>query len=377
MTDARQPMRILACSNQNLSAFRTSFTRYAGLFAALDRRYDLVGFVRPQIPPREYYLRSLGSIHPRRAAWSARHSLSPWAFRRRSELAGTELAGWEGRYDVLLQLQTLFAPGSAPHARPYAVYTDNIYPLTERFYPDWAPLGRRRGARWTALERAVCTDAEVVFTMSEFVRRAVIDEYGCEPARVVAVGGGTNLDPQSISSKRDDRPVALFVGDKFAIKGGETLLAAWPDVRRRVPGAELRIVGPPARRDSPEGVRWHGYVADRGELARIYADASVFVMPSHFEAWGHAFQEAMAHGLPCIGTDQLAMPEIITDGVTGLLVPPRDAHALADALTELLGSPGRARSMGRRAHVEIESAGRWDHVVDRMAPHVAVAAARG
>ncbi len=165
------------------------------------------------------------------------------------------------------------------------------------------------------------------------------------------------------------------MGDKFEIKGGHTLLAAWDLVERELPEAQLWIVGPkrpygPAR----AGVRWLGYVADRATLSDLYTRASVFVLPSHFEAWGHVVPEAMGHGLPCIGTSQFAMAEIIEDGVTGLLVPPRDAKALGEALLALLSDSARARSMGHRAHAAALSGLTWDHVVARMAPHLEAAA---
>ena len=377
MGEPNHPLRVLGLSNQDLSGFRTSFSRFAGLFVAIEDRYDLIGLVCPEVSRGEFYTRALRSVHPRKQTWVARAGLSSWAFRRRSEIAEAKLRQWDGQYDVLLQLQTLFAPGVPGRDRPYAIYTDNIYPLVAQYYPAWAPLGARRGAAWAALERTVCRNAQVVFTMGGMVRDAIIDQYGCDPQRVVRVGGGANLMTEDVSLKQYDRSVALFVGDKFRIKGGDTLLEAWPEVRKRLPSAELWIVGPPARRTHDhDGVRWFGYVADRSRLAGLYGIASVFVLPSLFEAWGHAFLEAMAHGLPCIGTDQFAMPEIIQHGVTGLLVPPRESQPLADALTSILGDPIRAHSMGKQAYEEIRAGGTWDHVLARMAPHLEAAAPR-
>jgi glycosyltransferase involved in cell wall biosynthesis len=365
-----RPLRILGLSARDLADFRTTSSRSSGLFAALDRRYEIVGFVQPVIPRGELYWRMLCSIHPRKKRWVARTGLSPWSFHRRTSKAEEELARWDGRYDAILQLQTLFAPGVRFAERTYAVYTDNIYPLMERFYPDWVPIGPKQGAAWAGLERVTCKHARVVFAMSEFLRQSLIEDYGCDPARVVRVGGGANSIADSLQSNDHAAQIALFVGDKFEIKGGMTLLAAWTLVKNRLPDAELWIVGP-TRRRGPAGdaVRWFGYVSDRQALADLYRRASVFVLPSHFEAWGHVFLEAMGNGLPCIGTNQFAMREIIRDGVTGLLVPPRDVGALAEALITLLSDPVRARSMGSHAHREILACGTWDHVADRMAPY--------
>ena len=323
MSPEDQPLRILGLSTQTLADFRTNFSRYAGLFVALDRRFDVVGFVRPVLPRSQFYLHMLRSIHPQKRRWVARAGLSPRGFARLTSIVDDELADWEGEYDTILQLQTLFAPGGHFEERPYVVYTDNIYPITERLFPDWAPVGPRQGAAWAELERRTCAHARVVFAMSEFLRGSIIEEYGCDPRRVIRVGGGANSIADSVESKSYDSRIALFVGDKFEIKGGVTLLAAWDAVKRRLPDAQLWIVGP-KRRYGPakEGVRWFGYVADRDVLGELYTRASVFVLPSHFEAWGHALLEAMGHGLACIGTNQLAMPEIVCDGATGLLVPP-------------------------------------------------------
>lgn len=364
-------LRILGLSARGLADFRTTFSRSAALFAALDRRYEIVGLVQPIIPRSELYWRMLRSIHPQKKQWVARTGLSPWSFRRRTAKAEEELARWEGRYDAILQLQTLFAPGVRFAERAYAVYTDNIYPLTERFYPAWAPIGPKQGAAWAELERVTCKHARVVFAMSEFLRQSLIEDYGCDPARVVRVGGGANCIADSLQSKDHAAQIALFVGDKFEIKGGMTLLAAWKLVKSRLPDAELWIVGPRRRRGPVgNGVHWFGYVSDRQALADLYLRASVFVLPSHFEAWGHVFLEAMGNGLPCIGTNLFAMPEIIRDGVTGLLVPPRDVGALAEALITLLSDPVRASSMGRHAHTSILACRTWDHVADRMAPYL-------
>ena len=64
---------------------------------------------------------------------------------------------------------------------------------------------------------------------------------------------------------------------------------------------------------------WAGRI-DRDALAELYRRATVFVLPSLFDAWGHVFVEAMGYGLPCIGTDCCAMPELIEDGISGRLV---------------------------------------------------------
>jgi starch synthase len=209
----------------------------------------------------------------------------------------------------------------------------------------------------------VSTSAILVMTFSEWARKSMIDDYGCLPERVIAVGGGSGV---ALARRANwDSAVALFVGNDFERKGGHVLLAAWPRVRARVPRAELWIVGPRRKRATVRGVRWMGRV-DPIELASMRERAAVFVLPSIFEPWGFVFNEAMAAGLACIGTRACAMPEIIRHEDTGLLVEPGDEDELADALIRLLRDPALAERMGRAALAEYAERGTWDHVAERI-----------
>jgi glycosyltransferase involved in cell wall biosynthesis len=190
----------------------------------------------------------------------------------------------------------------------------------------------------------------------------------------VVVGAGNNLPLLPLAHRRWDRRIALFVGNEWRRKDGPSLLQAWERVSAALPGARLQVVGvarPP--RTLPAGVEWLGIVHDRQRLAELYARASVFVLPSRYEPWGHVFLEAMARGLPCIGTRICAVPEIIRDGETGILVPRRAPGDLARALIALLSDPAAAEAMGRAGQARICAGWTWDEVVARMAPAIEAA----
>ena len=356
-------------------------TRNAPLFRSLERRYDVVGMLRPELPKLEDYLIKLRYIQADRDGWRARAVLNTRTFDRLTAILDRQLVDWEGRYDLILQLQTLFAPGRDRRWQPYVVYTDNTYSLTERNYPAWAPLSRGQSRKWKQREQVTCRDARFVFTWSDLARSSVIDDYGCDPARVIAVGAGTNSFVPTLGGKGYDSRIALFVGIDFERKGGPLLLRAWERVRQRLPGAELWIIGP--KRGDPKlpseaGVRWLGHVSDRQVLADAYDRAAVFVLPSNYDPYPHVLREAMGHGLPCVGTAAGGIPEIIQDGETGLVVPPGEPAPLSEALLGLLGDPQRAEAMGRRGHDDVLRNHTWDRVVDRMAPslELAISAAR-
>jgi glycosyltransferase involved in cell wall biosynthesis len=349
---------------------RTGVTRNSGLYAMIAKRHQLAGCIRPVYPRWERYWERIANRLRRPPAQQPLID-----FHRRTKIVERELQAWEGSYDVMLQLQTIFAPGELDDRRPYCIYTDNTFTLTHRYYPSWFPLPEKSIGPWMALEGEVYRSAQTVFTTSEFARDAIVADYGCDERRVVNVGAGLNSEAVSPNEKDYRGQIALFVGIEFERKGGEVLLVAWREVQRQLPAAQLWIVGPQARSVAGlEHVRWLGYVRDRQLMADFYNQATLFVMPSLFEPLGLVFLEAMGHGLPCIGTQHCAMPEMIEHGTTGMLAPPRNPEALADALVMLLRDPERAATMGRRAHARVSNHWTWHNVVERMTPYLEQAA---
>lgn len=365
-------IRILGLTLEDMGQFRSQRGKNTGLFAALSRRFDVVGFVQPALPAWKKYLDKLR--YPADPLLRMQKRFTPETFRQRIAIAEQKLRKWDGYYDVIVQLHLQIGPGSLTQKRAYVIHTDNAFMITERYYPLWAPQKGRQREEWISLEREIFQNAAFMFPRSEFLRRSLIDDYGCDPRRVIRVGGGANLKMASLDNKPYDSRIALFVGMDFERKGGLILLKAWETVHKQYPKAQLWIVGPKSRSTpAVTGVHWFGRVHDREMLAQLYRQATLFVMPSVFEPWGHVFFEAMGHGLPCIGSACCAMPEIIQDGVTGLLVPPADPEMLAEALLSLLGDPERAEIMGCRAHSGILQGHTWDDVVSRMAPYIELA----
>ena len=376
VTDPRQPatastLRILATGIGPRVRLPRDGGPEQGLVAALNNRYSLIGSVEPKLGRARRYLSLARGIHPRRDAWRNRAGLSPSVFQALTADAERRLATRTERPDLIVMMQTLFGLGSADV--PYVVFTDNIYSLTARFYPEWAPLGRAAGAQRVRLERNVCRDARFVFATSNFLRNGLLGDYGCDPERVVTVGLGANVLGRLTDGPRSAVPAALFVGIDFRRKGGEVLLRAWPRVLSELPEAELWIVGPKGskpRAAAQRGVRWHGFVADRPTIAGLYESARVFVLPSLFEPFGRAVFEAMGCGLPCIVTDRGGIAEAVEPGGDGLVVGANDPDALAGALIALLGDSERAERMGRAARAKVIEGYTWPDVAGRMAPHL-------
>lgn len=291
---------------------------------------------------------------------------TPYAFDRHARRAGAALAALPRRPDVVLQNGALFAPGLPPPA-PYALLLDHTRALAMRSPPvPSAGLGAPEdyGPGWRAREATLYRGARVVATFSENVARSLVRDYGVAPERIRVVGAGANAFPAA-APRRDDGHTVLFVGRDFARKGGAFLAEAFARVRRADARARLLVAGPPARPPLPAGAVWLGPVPER-ELPGLFAQATAFALPTLREPFGIAFLDAMACGVPCVGTAVEAVPEIVVDGDTGVLVPPADAEALAAALARLLARPAWARELGARGRARVAARFRWTHVGERL-----------
>jgi glycosyltransferase involved in cell wall biosynthesis len=152
------------------------------------------------------------------------------------------------------------------------------------------------------------------------------------------------------------RPRVLFMGGDFARKGGPDLVAAWRDggfgARARLDLVTHAAVPGAAGAD---GIRVHtGVAAHSAAWRALWRAADLFVLPTRDEAFGTVFQEAGAAALPTVGTRITAIPEIVLDGESGVLLKPGDRAALAAALDRLLASADLRREMGERARRQVE-----------------------
>jgi len=159
------------------------------------------------------------------------------------------------------------------------------------------------------------------------------------------------------------------MGGDFPRKGGYDLLEAWEQGSLHT-RAELELVTNwDIERPLPTGVRQTRNVAPHSpEWASIWAQTDAFVMPTRNEAFGLVYQEAAAAGLPAIGTRHNAVPEIIADGETGLLVPIGDRPALTAAMATLIDSAPLRDRLGTRAREIVEQVASpetyLDHLID-------------
>lgn len=162
------------------------------------------------------------------------------------------------------------------------------------------------------------------------------------------------IDERRTRAARGARPRVLFVGGDFARKGGPDLIAAWREGNfARIADLDIVTDHTAAPVELP-GVRvLRGVGSYSGEWAEAWRHADLFVMPTHQDAFPLVFQEAAAAGIARIGTVVNAVPEMITDGVSGLLAPAGDREALVRALGRLLDSPDLRHRLGSAGREQV------------------------
>jgi glycosyltransferase involved in cell wall biosynthesis len=221
-------------------------------------------------------------------------------------------------------------------------------------------------ARW---ERTNTERADRVIVPSRYSAGIAAALYGVPEAKLAVVPEPVDLAEwrrrfAAVSSRTDARPTVLCVARLYPRKRVDDLLEAAALLRARITGLQIRIVG-----EGPEGARLHGLHrrlglgdsvvflghVDRDTLALEYSRARCFCLPTVQEGFGLVFAEAMAAGLPVVACRAAAVPEVVRDGETGLLVPPRTPAALAAALERMLGDDGLRKEMGMAGRTRVEA----------------------
>jgi glycosyltransferase involved in cell wall biosynthesis len=222
---------------------------------------------------------------------------------------------------------------------------------------------------------ALAATSQIVVTSAATARYLVTD-YAVPAERITVACPGT--EPAPMAKGGQDGVVRLLsVGAVVPRKGFDVLIAALAtlvDLPWHLTIAGDRRRDPETAAQLDADIRRYnldGWVAVRGavspdHLAELYAGADLFVLASRFEGYGMAYSEAIAHGLPIVGTNAGAIPDTVPAEV-GVLVAPDDPGALALALRKVIANPDERRRMGTSARAAASRLPTWQESAEIFA----------
>ena len=229
-------------------------------------------------------------------------------------------------------------------------------------------MERRRHHLWIDWLTNRMVDVETC--VCEAVRKFTIEKGKIEPRKLVTIPNAIDVQQYELNMDVEQKKRELGLGSSHSIlgvvgrlhkqKGHIYLLKAMRQIIKEYPGAVLLVMG-----DGPLRMRLrqvcsklliHMYVKFLGlrhDIKEITALIDVFILPSLWEGMPNVLLEAMALGRPIVATRVGGVDEMIEDGTSGVLVPPADKKALAEAVIHLLGRPDKGRGLGQMARKQV------------------------
>lgn len=284
-------------------------------------------------------------VEPVPEAFDHRFQYAPWALRRRTPPAGTDLVlanSWNafafkrrGIPLVVAELHCIFDPIQIRLRTPAQAVFHEL--MVKRF------------------EMSGFRAADAVVTISDYTARSLKSALGVTASDVVLNGIDTDFfspaTRPAAGHPGNARRSVLFVGNASARKGADLL----PGIMQRLgDGVELRYTAGLRERsilDSLPRARPLGRLSAEA-LRDAYRAADLLLFPTRLEGFGYAAAESLACATPVVTSDASSLPEVVRHGETGLLCPPGDVDAFANAVESLLGDPDRLARLAANARAD-------------------------
>ncbi len=336
---------------------------------------EIVDFQMPALL-RKAFLASNFSTN--RERWKLKDQIDVRRYHFASKLAEKSLRDVNADFNSVIQIGSDYLV-KHPNEKsfkdiPFFSFHDNNFMSFSKSLPPGVLDNKRLKCAYD-FESKVYAGLNGIFTMSRTLRDSFIRDFGIPEEKVVYAGFGSPFPPQDVSNKDYGSGNILFIAShSLEAKGGRDLLQAFREARKVLPKISLTLVGRDWGIREP-GVECVGFLNkknpdDMRRYQRFLREASLFIMPSYKEAFGEVFVEAMSQGLPCIGTKNGVMPELIEGNSAGCVITPGDVQDLTRHICELMSSPSELKRLGCNGIEAVEREYQWPRVTARILAHV-------
>jgi L-malate glycosyltransferase len=226
------------------------------------------------------------------------------------------------------------------------------------------------------IERSHLHRADVITTVSKSGVEELKKYYGIDK-EITVIGNGVDSNVFAPAQKKQtSEPYILYTGRLETQKGLVDLIESARYVCQKHRNLKFVLVGKGtiekmlrtmvSKLGLGQNLFFAGYISNRDKLIEYYRNATIYVLPSYYEGLPTSLLEAMACGIPSIATNVDGSSEVITDGETGLLVPPRNPKMLAEAILKLLNDESLRSRMGAKGREHVVGNYDWEIIVDRI-----------
>jgi N-acetyl-alpha-D-glucosaminyl L-malate synthase BshA len=214
--------------------------------------------------------------------------------------------------------------------------------------------------------------------VSEFLRRETYNAFGCTACDVGVIHNfidpavyNREAHPQLLRKQFGDEPILMHISNFRRVKRVRDVVGIFATVNREIPSRLVMVGDGPDRADAEDEVRKLGiddrvqFLGKIDNVAPLLASADLFLLPSQSESFGLSALEALASGVPVIGTNAGGMPEVVRSGETGVLCEVGDVAGMASAAIELLNDKSRWSSMSELGARDARERFSQDEIVNK------------
>jgi len=224
--------------------------------------------------------------------------------------------------------------------------------------------------------------------VSEYLRRETYNAFGCTACDVAVIHNfidpsvyDRSLYPPVLRQQLGDGPILMHISNFRRVKRVRDVVRVFAGVNSELPGHLVMVGDGPDRPEAEDEARRLGveervqFLGKIDNVAPLLASADLFLLPSSSESFGLSALEALASGVPVIGTNAGGVPEVVKDGETGVLCGVGDIEGMTKAALDILGDPEKWRSMSERGAADARERFSLDQIVSKYEQFYAAALA--